>query len=248
MSFARPSSAENIASCYTINCRNNIDLNHLSSSSQRMVPCHPSLSHPSYHHHHAIPLTTLSSMTSSSSVAMSGTTSEPKTVVGSSSPTLSSLPSSSLSSLTLTLPSLIPSSTTNTISIGGHWRLSESTNSQSCPIPNCVSGSSSSTHASGGGGNGASCDVDHQRWRAEEEKQQRYIWSWSTKPTLQQPQYRDQNKLRDALTKIRSLPPLVDRKEVDELKRQLAECARGERFLLQGSPPHFIGIERAVVT
>jgi hypothetical protein len=144
---------------------------------------------------------------------------------------LASLPSSSATSLAVT-----PVAATATT-----WR--DRADEMPIPtrmVPNCVSGhaaaSSSSLLSSCSSEqchDNAMHDHDHQ-WLREEERQQRYIWSWSYRPTLQQPLFTNQKQLRDALTKIRSLPPLVDRKEVDELKRQLAECARGERFLLQG--------------
>ena len=58
--------------------------------------------------------------------------------------------------------------------------------------------------------------------------------SWQRLPTLQQPTYRDPAALGPVVEKLSSLPPLVTSWEVEELKSQLAEAARGERFLLQG--------------
>ena len=58
--------------------------------------------------------------------------------------------------------------------------------------------------------------------------------SWKSKPAVQQPCYPDQRELDDALAHLSKLPPLVTSWEIDELKTQLAEAARGQRFLLQG--------------
>jgi len=54
------------------------------------------------------------------------------------------------------------------------------------------------------------------------------------KPALQMPVYPDAEALRAALTQLARLPPLVTSWEIENLKEQLAECARGQRFLLQG--------------
>ena len=58
--------------------------------------------------------------------------------------------------------------------------------------------------------------------------------SWRAKPIKQQPHYEDAQALAVALETIRGYPPLVFVGEVDNLRRQLAEAAAGERFLLQG--------------
>ncbi len=60
------------------------------------------------------------------------------------------------------------------------------------------------------------------------------IDSWQTKPIVQQPIYADPAALRDAIAVVAALPPLVHTGEVEALKGQLAQAARGERFLLQG--------------
>ena len=62
-------------------------------------------------------------------------------------------------------------------------------------------------------------------------------WSpstWRAKPIKQQPHYEDAKALGAALDTIRGYPPLVFVGEVDNLRRQLADAAAGERFLLQG--------------
>ena len=58
--------------------------------------------------------------------------------------------------------------------------------------------------------------------------------SWQTKPALQQPKYPDEARLEEVLRELACLPPLVTSWEIERLKTQLAEAARGERFLLQG--------------
>jgi 3-deoxy-7-phosphoheptulonate synthase len=58
--------------------------------------------------------------------------------------------------------------------------------------------------------------------------------SWQTKPALQQPTYPDAQRLEEAVRALSHLPPLVTSWEIEKLKAQLAEAARGERFLLQG--------------
>jgi 3-deoxy-7-phosphoheptulonate synthase len=63
------------------------------------------------------------------------------------------------------------------------------------------------------------------------------IWtpdSWRSRPASQQPDYADGEALRQTLARLARLPPLVTSWEVETLKSQLAEAARGERFLLQG--------------
>jgi len=58
--------------------------------------------------------------------------------------------------------------------------------------------------------------------------------SWQAKPALQQPVYPDAARLEEVLRELATLPPLVTSWEIERLKAQLAEAARGERFLLQG--------------
>lgn len=58
--------------------------------------------------------------------------------------------------------------------------------------------------------------------------------SWRTKLVLQQPTYPDAERLEEVLRELSRLPPLVTSWEIERLKTQLAEAARGERFLLQG--------------
>ncbi len=58
--------------------------------------------------------------------------------------------------------------------------------------------------------------------------------SWKSRPAAQQPVYRCEAEVERVVEEIAKLPPLVTSWEVDALKAQLAEAARGERFLLQG--------------
>ncbi len=58
--------------------------------------------------------------------------------------------------------------------------------------------------------------------------------SWQAKPAAQQPVYPDPEALQRALGQLARLPPLVTSWEIENLKHQLAEATRGERFLLQG--------------
>lgn len=58
--------------------------------------------------------------------------------------------------------------------------------------------------------------------------------SWQQRPAVQQPTYGDQVALDEALRTVSTLPPLVTSMEILGLKRQIADCAEGRRFLLQG--------------
>ncbi len=63
------------------------------------------------------------------------------------------------------------------------------------------------------------------------------VWtpdSWQKKQVLQQPNYPDQEHLQKVLGQLSSLPPLVTSWEIENLKKQLAEASRGEKFVLQG--------------
>jgi 3-deoxy-7-phosphoheptulonate synthase len=60
------------------------------------------------------------------------------------------------------------------------------------------------------------------------------LTSWQSKPAAQQPVYPDPAALQRVLLQLARLPPLVTSWEIENLKNQLAEAARGERLLLQG--------------
>ncbi len=58
--------------------------------------------------------------------------------------------------------------------------------------------------------------------------------SWKRKPIAQRVVYPDAERLAEVLRQLKRLPPLVTSGEVERLKEQLADAARGNRFLLQG--------------
>ena len=58
--------------------------------------------------------------------------------------------------------------------------------------------------------------------------------SWQRKPVAQQVIYPDAEATARTLQALAKLPPLVTSWEVENLKSQLAEAVRGERFMLQG--------------
>jgi len=58
--------------------------------------------------------------------------------------------------------------------------------------------------------------------------------SWRAMRADQQPAYRDPAALARAVAELAELPPLVTSWEVESLKSQIAQAARGEAFLLQG--------------
>jgi 3-deoxy-7-phosphoheptulonate synthase len=58
--------------------------------------------------------------------------------------------------------------------------------------------------------------------------------SWRSKPAAQQPIYASAQELARIVDQLACLPPLVTSWEVELLKNQIAEAARGKRFLLQG--------------
>src|SRR5579863_4708732 len=57
--------------------------------------------------------------------------------------------------------------------------------------------------------------------------------SWRQRRALQQPEYPDPAALDRVLAELRVLPPLVTSWEILDLRRQLAEAAAGNRFVLQ---------------
>ncbi len=64
-----------------------------------------------------------------------------------------------------------------------------------------------------------------QPWKAD---------SWRALPAHQQPVWPADGQLNAVISEIAALPPLVTSGEIAELKRQFAEAASGERFLLHG--------------
>jgi 3-deoxy-7-phosphoheptulonate synthase len=58
--------------------------------------------------------------------------------------------------------------------------------------------------------------------------------TWRDLPAAQQPEWPDQQALRDVTAELASYPPLVFAGECDQLRERLGQVARGEAFLLQG--------------
>ncbi|MAQ15394.1 MAG: 3-deoxy-7-phosphoheptulonate synthase class II [Sandaracinus sp.] len=58
--------------------------------------------------------------------------------------------------------------------------------------------------------------------------------SWKERPVAHAPPYDDEEGLAQAVAALRRLPPLVTSFEVEQLKKQIAQAQRGERFVLQG--------------
>lgn len=57
---------------------------------------------------------------------------------------------------------------------------------------------------------------------------------WRARPRIQMPDYPDSDAVRTVEAQLRRFPPLVFAGEARRLKSQLADVARGRRFLLQG--------------
>jgi 3-deoxy-7-phosphoheptulonate synthase len=60
------------------------------------------------------------------------------------------------------------------------------------------------------------------------------VESWKSTPTLQLPEYPNQQELETVLKTIEAFPPLVFAGEARHLEEKLAEAAIGNAFLLQG--------------
>src|SRR5512140_2383159 len=58
--------------------------------------------------------------------------------------------------------------------------------------------------------------------------------SWRARPVSQQPVYPSATELEGVLRELARMPPLVTPWEVEALKTQVADAARGRRFLLEG--------------
>ncbi|MFG2225265.1 class II 3-deoxy-7-phosphoheptulonate synthase [Streptomyces sp. NPDC048644] len=73
---------------------------------------------------------------------------------------------------------------------------------------------------------------------------------WQALPAVQQPEWPDPDALRDALTQLSALPPLVRPPECDALRSRLADVAKGDAFLLQGGDcaETFAGVGAQAVT
>ncbi len=60
------------------------------------------------------------------------------------------------------------------------------------------------------------------------------VSSWRSRRAVQLPTYPNPDALEQTLKHLGRLPPLVTSWEIENLKTQLAEATRGQRFLLQG--------------
>lgn len=58
--------------------------------------------------------------------------------------------------------------------------------------------------------------------------------SWRQRTARYQPIYEDESEFQAVISQLEELPPIVTSWEIESLKDQLAEAARGERFVLQG--------------
>jgi 3-deoxy-7-phosphoheptulonate synthase len=58
--------------------------------------------------------------------------------------------------------------------------------------------------------------------------------TWRDLPAAQQPDWPDQEALRETVAELESYPPLVFAGECDQLRARLSAVARGEAFVLQG--------------
>jgi 3-deoxy-7-phosphoheptulonate synthase len=73
--------------------------------------------------------------------------------------------------------------------------------------------------------------------------------SWQSRRTEQQPAWPDAASLAAVLADLSRLPPLVTSFEVEQLRRQMAEAAAGQRFILHGGDcaETFTGCEPAAI-
>jgi 3-deoxy-7-phosphoheptulonate synthase len=58
--------------------------------------------------------------------------------------------------------------------------------------------------------------------------------SWEVYPKVQMAEWEDKDAAAKVMTKLSSLPPLVQAKEADDLKSLIAAAGRGEGFIVQG--------------
>lgn len=58
--------------------------------------------------------------------------------------------------------------------------------------------------------------------------------SWKTKPVMQQPHYENEEELKEVISELKSLPPIVFEDEVNSLKQNLKLAEQGKMFILQG--------------
>lgn len=58
--------------------------------------------------------------------------------------------------------------------------------------------------------------------------------SWQSKPAIQQPNYRDVERLRQVVSHLKELPPVVTSWEIEALRAHICEAQKGQAFVLQG--------------
>ena len=61
------------------------------------------------------------------------------------------------------------------------------------------------------------------------------LQSWREMKIKQQPEWPDDNKVKEAAEELSRMPPLVFAGECRNLQARLAKCATGESFWLQGA-------------
>ncbi|MBT2417125.1 3-deoxy-7-phosphoheptulonate synthase class II [Streptomyces sp. ISL-22] len=72
---------------------------------------------------------------------------------------------------------------------------------------------------------------------------------WRSLPAAQQPEWPDENRLREVTARLAAAPPLVFAEECDRLRERLGAVARGEAFLLHGGDcaETFDGVSAAAI-
>ncbi len=75
-------------------------------------------------------------------------------------------------------------------------------------------------------------------------------YSWQKKTALQQPAYPSRTALRNVISRLSELPPLVTSWEIEFLKDELADAVRGRSFLMQGGDcsESFIDCKPSIIT
>ena len=58
--------------------------------------------------------------------------------------------------------------------------------------------------------------------------------SWQSKPAIQQPNYKDVDRLGQAVARLGQLPPVVTSWEIEALRAHIAAAQKGHAFVLQG--------------
>jgi len=58
--------------------------------------------------------------------------------------------------------------------------------------------------------------------------------SWQSRPAIQQPTYKDAERLHEAVSRLAKLPPVVTSWEIEALREHIAAAQKGQAFVLQG--------------